>query len=92
MTGFVGNSTNPPPVPEYEIRRLKKQIEEGVAKPKPKIIFEEGEAVRVMDGPFSNFIGTVEEVKPEKGRVVVTVSIFGRSTPIELDYSQVEKE
>ncbi len=92
VTGFVGNSTNPPPVPEYEIRRLKKQIEEGVAKPKPKIIFEEGEAVRVMDGPFSNFTGTVEEVKPEKGRVVVTVSIFGRSTPIELDYSQVEKE
>ncbi|RJO67543.1 MAG: transcription termination/antitermination protein NusG [Myxococcales bacterium] len=92
ITGFVGNSTNPPPVPEHEISRLKRQIEDGVAKPKPKVSFEEGETVRVMNGPFSNFTGTVEEVKADKGRVVVSVSIFGRSTPIELDFSQVEKE
>lgn len=92
VTGFVGNSTNPPPVPEAEIYKLKQQIEEGVAKPKPKFSFEEGESVRVMTGPFANFTGTVEEVKPEKGRVIVSVSIFGRSTPIELDFSQVEKE
>ncbi len=92
ITGFVGNTTNPPPVPDAEIRRLKMQIEEGVVKPKPKVMFEEGESVRVMNGPFSNFTGVVEEVKPEKGRVVVSVSIFGRATPIELDFSQVEKE
>lgn len=92
VTGFVGNSTNPPPVPEYEISRLKKQIEDGVQKPKPKIMFEEGESVRVMSGPFNNFTGVVEEVKSEKARVIVTVSIFGRPTPIELDFSEVEKE
>jgi len=92
ITGFVGNATNPPPVPQKEIDRLKRQIEDGVAKPKPKVSFEEGENVRVMAGPFANFTGVVEEVKPEKGRVVVLVSIFGRSTPIELDFSQVEKE
>jgi transcriptional antiterminator NusG len=92
ITGFVGNATNPPPVPEYEIRRLKQQIEDGVAKPKPKIMFDEGENVRVMAGPFTNFTGVVEEVNPDKGRVVVSVSIFGRATPIELDFSQVEKE
>ena len=92
ITGFVGNSTDPSPVPEYEIERLKRQIEDGVAKPKPKVVFEENESVRVMNGPFTNFTGVVEEVKPEKGRVVVSVSIFGRSTPIELDFSQVEKE
>jgi len=92
ITGFVGSTTNPPPVPQREIDRLKNQIQEGVAKPKPKVVFEEGENVRVMSGPFTNFTGVVEEVKPEKGRVVVSVSIFGRSTPIELDFSQVEKE
>lgn len=92
ITGFVGNSTSPPPVPDAEINRLKQQIEDGVAKPKPKIVFVEGESVRVMDGPFANFTGVVEEVKPEKGRVIVSVSIFGRATPIELDFSQVEKE
>ena len=92
ITGFVGDAHNPPPVPEREIMALKRQIEEGYVKPKPKIIFEEGEAVRVKDGPFSNFSGTVEEVKADKGRVIVSVSIFGRSTPIELDFSQVEKE
>ena len=92
ITGFVGDARNPAPVPEREILRLKSQIEEGVAKPKPKISFAENETVRVMAGPFANFTGTVEEVKPEKGRVVVSVSIFGRATPIELDFSQVEKE
>lgn len=92
ITGFVGNSNNPPPMSDHEIERLKMQIEEGVAKPKPKVVFEEGESIRVTSGPFSNFTGIVGEVKPEKGRVVVSVSIFGRSTPIELDFSQVEKE
>ncbi len=92
ITGFVGNSTKPPAVPEREIEALKQQIEEGYVKPKPKVIFDEGESVRVKDGPFANFSGTVEEVKPDKGRVIVSVSIFGRATPIELDFSQVEKE
>lgn len=92
ITGFVGNATNPPPVPEREIMRLKQQIEDGVAKPKPKVMFEEGESVRVMAGPFANFTGVVEEVNADKGRVVVSVAIFGRATPIELDFSQVEKE
>ncbi len=92
ITGFVGHSSRPPAVPEAEIMRLKAQIADGVAKPKPKIEFEENETVRVMEGPFANFTGVVEEVKPEKGRVVVSVSIFGRTTPIELDFSQVEKE
>ena len=92
ITGFVGNTTRPPAVPEREIDALKKQIEDGYVKPKPKIVFDEGEAVRVKEGPFANFAGVVEEVKADKGRVVVSVSIFGRSTPIELDFSQVEKE
>ena len=92
VTGFVGNATNPPPVPEHEIQRLKAQMVEGTAKPKPVFSYEEGEAVRVTDGPFGGFSGVVEEVKPDKGRVIVSVSIFGRATPIELDFSQLEKE
>ena len=92
ITGFVGNATKPPPVPEREINALRNQIETGGMKPKPTISFEEGESVRVNAGPFAGFSGTVEEVRPDKGRVVVSVSIFGRATPIELDYSQVEKE
>jgi transcription termination/antitermination protein NusG len=91
ITGFVGNATNPPAVSEQEIARLTTQLSEGALKPKPKVEFEEGDNVRVVDGPFSNFNGTVEEVNPDKGRVRVLVSIFGRATPVELDFMQVEK-
>ena len=91
VTGFVGNATNPPAVSDAEVRRLTEQLTEGVTKPTPKVEFEEGDQVRVTDGPFANFNGTVEEVKPEKQKVRVLVSIFGRSTPVELDFMQVEK-
>ncbi len=91
ITGFVGNSTNPPIVPEEEVKRITQQIDEGTLKPKPKISFDKGESVRVIDGPFATFNGVVEEVNPEKGKLKVLVSIFGRSTPIELDFIQVEK-
>ncbi len=91
ITGFVGNSTNPPSVPEEEVRRITRQIDEGTLRPKPKVEFEKGEAVRVTDGPFATFNGMVEEVNPDKGKLKVLVSIFGRSTPIELDFTQVEK-
>src|SRR6266851_2075961 len=91
ITGFVGNATKPPAVSEHEIARLTTQLSEGALKPKPKVEFEEGDNVRVVDGPFSNFNGTVEEVNPDKGRVRVLVSIFGRATPVELDFMQVEK-
>jgi transcription termination/antitermination protein NusG len=94
VTGFVGSAKNPKDVPaisDAEVSRLTAQISEGSLKPKPKVLFEEGDQVRVTDGPFSNFNGTVEEVKPEKGKVRVLVSIFGRATPVELDFMQVEK-
>lgn len=91
VSGFVGNATNPPAVTDAEVRRLTSQITEGVAKPVLKVEYEVGEQVRVIDGPFANFNGTVEEVKPEKQKVRVLVSIFGRSTPVELDFGQVEK-
>jgi transcriptional antiterminator NusG len=93
VTGFVGGSTatNPPPIKEAEVQRLIGQITEGVAKPTPKIEFSEGDQIRVIEGPFANFNGSVEEVKPDKQKVRVLVSIFGRSTPVELDFMQVEK-
>jgi len=91
ITGFVGNATQPPSIPESEVRRLTRQIDEGTLKPKPRVQFEEGENVRVADGPFQNFNGVVEGVNAEKGKVRVLVSIFGRSTPVELDFVQVEK-
>ncbi|MDY0000550.1 MAG: transcription termination/antitermination protein NusG [Polyangia bacterium] len=90
ITGFLGGN-NPSAVPEREIHAVKRQETEGAAKPKPRVLFEEGETVRVTDGPFSNFSGTVEEVKPEKQKIRVLVSIFGRATPVELDFTQVEK-
>lgn len=91
VTGFVGNAKNPPIVPDEEVLRITQQISEGTLRPKPKVSFDKGESVRVVDGPFSNFNGIVDEVKPEKGKVKVLVSIFGRSTPVELDFIQVEK-
>jgi transcriptional antiterminator NusG len=90
ITGFLGG-TNPVPVKDSEIAGINKQMTEGASKPKPRISFEEGENIRVTEGPFSNFSGIVEEVRPEKQKVRVLVSIFGRATPIELDYGQVEK-
>ncbi len=94
VTGFVGSAKTPRDVPairEVEVARLTNQISEGTLKPKPRVQFEDGDQVRVTDGPFSNFNGTVEEVKPEKGKLRVLVSIFGRATPVELDFMQVEK-
>jgi transcriptional antiterminator NusG len=78
-------------VPEPEIDTIAQQVAEGAAKPKPRVVFEQGDHVRVIDGAFANFTGTVEEVKPDKQKVRVLVSIFGRATPVELDYGQVEK-
>ena len=93
VTGFVGAAANeqPPPISDAEVTRLTTQISEGTLKPKPRVQFSDGDNVRVIDGPFANFNGTVEEVNPEKGRVKVLVSIFGRATPVELDFMQVEK-
>jgi len=91
ITGFVGHSTNPPEVPESEVFEITQQMQEGALRPKPKVLFEVGEAVKVVDGPFQDFNGTVEEVRPEKGKVRVLISIFGRATPVELDFVQVEK-
>jgi transcriptional antiterminator NusG len=90
ITEFLGG-TSPTPVKESEIAQINTAMTEGQIKPKPKIHFEEGDSVRVVDGPFSNFSGTVEEVKAEKQKVRVLVSIFGRATPVELDFGQVEK-
>lgn len=91
ITGFVGGGRTPPIVPDEEVQRITQQISEGTLRPKPKVSFEKGESIRVVDGPFTNFNGIVDEVKPEKGKVKVLVSIFGRSTPVELDFMQVEK-
>lgn len=90
VSGFVGGR-NPAPVPSPEISAIAQQVADGAAKPKPRVVFEAGDHVRVNDGAFANFTGTIEEVKPEKQKVRVLVSIFGRATPVELDYAQVEK-
>ncbi|MBW1722657.1 MAG: transcription termination/antitermination protein NusG [Deltaproteobacteria bacterium] len=91
VTGFVGGGEMPAPVPDHEAERILQQIEEGISKPKPKYHFEEGDEVRVIDGPFNNFQGVVEEVKPDKEKLRVLITIFGRSTPVELDFIQVNK-
>ena len=91
VTGFVGGTTVPQAISEDEVKKITHQMEEGAVKPKPKVLFDRGENVRVVDGPFTNFTGIVDEVKPEKGKLKVLVSIFGRATPVELDFVQVEK-
>ncbi len=90
VTGFVGGNT-PFPIPDDEVFKITRRMEEGAEKPRPKVLFEVGETVRVIDGPFLNFSGVVEDVKPDKGKLRVTVTIFGRATPVELEFIQVEK-
>ena len=91
VTGFVGGGMNPPPVPDEEAERIIRQMEEGISKPKPRYTFEEGDEVRVIDGPFNNFQGIVGEVNEDKEKLRVFIAIFGRSTPVELDFIQVHK-
>ena len=94
VTGFLGGATDPSSIPsisEDEVREITHQMAEGAVKPKPKVLFEQGEQVKVIDGPFQDFNGVVEEVKPDKGKLRVLISIFGRATPVELDFVQVEK-
>ncbi len=91
VTGFIGSGRKPTPLPQREIDNILKRTEETKVKPSPKIIFEKGEQVRVKEGPFMNFNGTIDEIHPEKGKLKVNISIFGRSTPVELEYWQVEK-
>lgn len=92
VTGFVGGTVmRPTPISQKEVDAILHQIQEGIEKPKPKILFEIGEAIRVKDGPFTDFHGSVEDVNYEKNKLRVSVSIFGRPTPVELDFNQVEK-
>ncbi|TWJ13204.1 transcription termination/antitermination protein NusG [Geobacter argillaceus] len=91
VTGFVGGN-NPVPIPDEEVNKITRRMEEGAERPRPKVQFEVGETVRVIDGPFLNFAGVVEDVKPDKAKLRVMVSIFGRATPVELEFMQVEKQ
>lgn len=91
VTGFLGGGNRPVPIPEKEAMALMKQIQDGVDHPRSSVTFDIGESVRVVDGPFASFNGTVEEIEEEKQKLKVSVSIFGRATPVELDFGQVEK-
>ena len=92
VTGFIGGKSNKPtPIPAREIDKIMQQVQEGVEKPRPKVLYEVGEQVRIKEGPFTDFNGNVEEVNYEKSKVRVTVTIFGRATPVELEFGQVEK-
>lgn len=91
ISGFVGSGKTPIPLPDEEVDQILRQQEEKTHKPKPKVEFTSGESVRVKEGAFANFNGTIEEVNPNRGKLKVMVTIFGRSTPIELEYWQVEK-
>ena len=91
VTGFLGGRNKPAPISDEEADRILNRMEAGKLKPQPKYFFESGDEIRVIDGPFTNFNGTVEEVNHEKGKIKVLVSIFGRSTPVELDFVQVQK-
>jgi transcriptional antiterminator NusG len=91
VTGFVGGGERPTPVSDSDVAKMTAQMKEGSDKPKPKIVFEEGEGVRVVSGPFANFAGFVDQVHPDKEKVRVMVQVFGRATPVMLDYGAVEK-
>ena len=92
VTGFVGGTANKPaPISDKEVEKIMQQMQEGVEKPRPKVLFEIGEVVRVKEGPFTDFHGSVEDANYEKNKLRVSVTIFGRATPVELDFAQVEK-
>ena len=91
VTGFVGSKTEPVAIPDEDAEKIINQMQEGIAKPKPKIQFELGDKVQVTDGPFTNFTGVVDEVRADRGRVKVMISVFGRPTPVELEFTQLEK-
>jgi len=91
VTGFVGSGPRPAPLPQEEVEEILHQMEVGAEKPKPKSVFQKGDKVRVIEGPFLNFTGTIEDLNPERGKLKVMVAIFGRLTPVELEYYQVER-
>ncbi|MEK7710115.1 MAG: transcription termination/antitermination protein NusG [candidate division NC10 bacterium] len=91
VTGFVGSGARPVPLPPEEVEGILRQMEEGAEKPKPKAVFSKGDKVRVSEGPFVNFTGTIEDVNPERGRLKVMVGLLGRLTPVDLEYYQVER-